>query len=65
MTPKLQGLRELTDVELDQVSGGKITPVTEQVNGGGNTPNGQANGVPEVVVAADNPAGHRPPGQQP
>ena len=30
----------------------------EQVNGGGNTPNGEANGVP-----ASNPAGHEPPGQ--
>jgi hypothetical protein len=58
-------LAELTDAELDLVFGGKITPITEQVNGGGNTPNGQANGVPEVTVAAENPAGHRPPGQQP
>jgi len=33
---------------------------TLQVNGGGNTPNGQANGVPTVAV---NPAGHEPPGQ--
>jgi len=31
-------------------------------NGGGNTPNGNANGVPTV---AENPAGNRPPGQQP
>jgi hypothetical protein len=30
------------------------------VNGGGNTPNGNANGVPTVNV---NPAGHAPPGQ--
>jgi hypothetical protein len=29
-----------------------------QTNGGGNTPNGQANGIP-----ATNPAGHAPPGQ--
>jgi hypothetical protein len=29
-----------------------------QVNGGGNTPNGNANGIP-----ATNPAGHAPPGQ--
>jgi hypothetical protein len=57
MTPKLQGLRELTDVELDQVYGGKISPV--HVNGGGNTPNGQANGVP---TENQNPAGHPPPG---
>ena len=31
-----------------------------QVNGGGNTPNGNANGVPTTAV---NPAGYAPPGQ--
>jgi hypothetical protein len=36
----------------------RIAPTIEQVNGGGNTPNGNANGVPFV-----NPAGHEPPGQ--
>jgi hypothetical protein len=36
------------------------TITTIQVNGGGNTPNGNANGVPTVSV---NPAGHAPPGQ--
>ncbi len=36
----------------------KITPV--KVNGGGNTPNGQANGVP---TENQNPAGKAPPGQ--
>jgi hypothetical protein len=36
----------------------KITAV--QVNGGGNTPNGQANGVPTTNL---NPAGSAPPGQ--
>jgi hypothetical protein len=35
-----------------------ITPV--QINGGGNTPNGNANGVPTTNL---NPAGHAPPGQ--
>jgi hypothetical protein len=49
---------ELTEAELDFVCGGKIEPV--QVNGGGNTPNGQANGVPTYN---ENPSGHRPPGQ--
>jgi hypothetical protein len=41
----------------------RIAPAitTIHVNGGGNTPNGQANGVPTVAV---NPAGHAPPGQQ-
>jgi hypothetical protein len=40
----------------------RIAPAitTIQVNGGGNTPNGNANGVPETNV---NPAGHAPPGQ--
>jgi hypothetical protein len=36
----------------------KITPVKE--NGGGNTPNGQANGVP---TENQNPAGQAPAGQ--
>jgi multisubunit Na+/H+ antiporter MnhC subunit len=36
----------------------KIT--TTHVNGGGNTPGGNANGVPTV---SSNPAGHQPPGQ--
>ena len=40
----------------------RIAPaiVDVQVNGGGNTPNGNANGVP---VTSLNPAGHAPPGQ--
>jgi len=38
----------------------KITPVKE--NGGGNTPNGQANGVP---TENQNPAGQAPPGHNP
>ena len=36
----------------------RIAPTILQVNGGGNVPNGEANGVPAV-----NPAGHAPPGQ--
>jgi hypothetical protein len=36
----------------------RIAPTIVQVNGGGNIPNGEANGVP-----ATNPAGHAPPGQ--
>jgi hypothetical protein len=35
----------------------RIAPKIAQVNGGGNTPNGEANGIP-----ASNPAG-QPPGQ--
>ena len=51
-------MRSLTQAELRQVSGGKITPV--KVNGGGNTPNGTANGVPSEN---QNPSGFAPPGQ--
>jgi hypothetical protein len=36
----------------------RIAPNIVQVNGGGHTPNGNANGVP-----SQNPAGHEPPGQ--
>ena len=50
---------EITDEkELDAVFGGAIT--AHQINGGGNEPNGQANGVPEVNL---NPSGKAPPGQ--
>jgi hypothetical protein len=40
----------------------RIAPsiVAHHVNGGGNEPNGQANGVP---TENQNPAGHAPPGQ--
>jgi len=40
----------------------RIAPaiVAVQINGGGNTPNGNANGVPVTNL---NPAGHAPPGQ--
>lgn len=44
---------KLTQAQLDQVVAGAIT----QTNRGGNTPNGNANGVP-----ATNPAGNAPPG---
>jgi hypothetical protein len=36
----------------------RIAPAILQVNGGGNVPNGDANGVP-----SSNPAGKEPPGQ--
>jgi hypothetical protein len=36
----------------------RIAPTIVAVNGGGNTPNGEANGVPRL-----NPAGNAPPGQ--
>jgi hypothetical protein len=38
-----------------------ITPKTSHKNGGGNTPQGNANGVP-VVTVYENPAGHQPGG---
>ena len=44
---------KLTKAELDSIVAGAIT----QTNGGGNTPNGQANGIPST-----NPAGHAPGG---
>jgi len=49
---------KLSNAQLDQVVAGAITDT--QVNGGGNTPKGDANGVPTVSV---NPAGKAPPGQ--
>jgi hypothetical protein len=61
-------LRQLTGKELDQIAGGAITdnfvPVT--INGGGNTPQGNANGIEptQVYVNSTNPAGNLPPGQQ-
>jgi len=50
---------EITDEkELDAVFGGAIT--AHHINGGGNEPGGNANGVPVVNL---NPAGSAPPGQ--
>ena len=49
---------KLSQQQMDNVVAGKITPT--KVNGGGQTPNGQANGVPTVN---QNPAGKAPPGQ--
>jgi hypothetical protein len=49
---------KLSKAQMDKVVAGAITPV--QINGGGNTPNGNANGVPTTNV---NPAGSAPPGQ--
>jgi hypothetical protein len=53
--------REELTLEIEELEE-RIAPsiVGVQVNGGGNTPNGQANGVPTVNL---NPAGHAPPGQ--
>ena len=57
MDPKKQPSR-FQIRQLEERIAPKITAV--QVNGGGNTPNGNANGVPTVNL---NPAGAAPPGQ--
>jgi hypothetical protein len=49
---------KLGKVQMEKVVAGRITTI--QVNGGGNTPNGNANGVPTVSV---NPVLFPPPGQ--
>jgi bacteriocin-like protein len=51
MTPKLQGLRELTEKELDQVNGGKLTSLN---------PGGQPKGASQITT---NDGGNAPPGQ--
>jgi hypothetical protein len=48
---------KLSKAQLDNVVAGTITPTKQ--NGGGNTPGGQANGVPTVNL---NPAGKAPGG---
>jgi hypothetical protein len=58
-------MRILNHNELREVSGGKITPVTttSQLNGGGKTPSGEANGVPIVSTTTNlNPTGKAPAG---
>jgi hypothetical protein len=45
---------KLDSMQLDRIVAGAIS----KTNGGGNTPQGNANGIP-----ATNPAGHAPPGQ--
>jgi hypothetical protein len=45
-------------VKLEERVAPSITAV--HINGGGNTPGGNANGVP---TTNENPAGHAPPGQ--
>jgi hypothetical protein len=53
---------QLSKAQLDRVVAGAITTTTTQTNGGGNTPQGSANGVPTVTTST-NPAGSAPPGQ--
>jgi hypothetical protein len=54
-------MKENTELVIEELEE-RIAPsiVGVQVNGGGKTPSGQANGVPTVNV---NPAGHAPGGQ--
>lgn len=55
MEPKKDELKGRFQIEqLEE----RVAPAIVAVNGGGNTPNGEANGVPRL-----NPAGHAPPGQ--
>jgi len=53
-----QSKRRFNIQRLEERIAPAITPV--HINGGGNTPNGNANGVPVTNL---NPAGHAPPGQ--
>jgi hypothetical protein len=52
----------LTNSQMDEVRAGAITTTTTQLNGGGNTPQGTANGVP-ITTVSTNPTGKAPPGQ--
>lgn len=67
----MRTLRELTEKELDQVSGGKIKEVfVETQNPGGQTPPGQQdtdapNDKFDVITENQNPSGKAPPGQNP
>ena len=68
MNKTISAPMELTEAQLDLVSGGLpggLTANEAQVNGGGNIPNGNANGVEEVVISVSNNGGNLPPGQQP
>jgi hypothetical protein len=58
MATKDEGKQRFQIEKLEERIAPTITTI--HVNGGGNTPNGNANGVPTVSV---NPAGHAPPGQ--
>jgi len=54
-------LVELTEAELDYVSGGKITLVTRNPQGHVTSGNPAS---PSQTQTAENPSGHAPPGQQ-
>ena len=61
---RVDDVRQLTEKELDHVAGGAISDNFVTVNGGGNTPQGNANGIEPTYVNSTNPAGNVPPGQQ-
>ncbi len=54
--------QKLSKEQMDKITAGAITTTTTQLNGGGNTPQGSANGVP-IVTTSVNPTGKAPPGQ--
>jgi len=56
MTPQMEGLRELTNAEVDQVSGGRISTDTFVVKVPGPTD--------FIVTTATNDGGNHPPGHQ-
>jgi hypothetical protein len=58
MPLKLQGLRELTNSELDQVFGGTITEVHRAPGSGQEVPGGGGG----LDTSNENPAGHAPSG---
>ena len=58
ITLLIAALMMALSMSFSSVAFAAITPTKE--NGGGNTPNGKANGVPTVNK---NPAGKAPPGQ--
>jgi hypothetical protein len=58
ITLLIAALMMALSMSFSSVAFAAITPTKE--NGGGNTPNGKANGVPTVNK---NPAGKTPPGQ--
>ena len=58
-------MRELTQAELKQVVGGKITETTTTRNPQGRETQGTSGNAQTTTTVATNPAGGTPPGQQP
>lgn len=53
----------LTSAQMDSVTAGKLVVNETQTNGGGNTPKGDANGVPVVTTNTTKGNGNAPPGK--